>query len=180
MVSSAGQMSSGLSEIFGDRLKVTARCHNVTTLTTDPNFRKVVVVILWFGSKGSDQFLFCSQGSKQKKLHQVHTNKHSLRNSLNSLQEDGCLVVISGAAHRERSASPRPTKVRRVMPIYSHTSTSTGEKSVLGKRLRYREGSRKNSGNSRLHFWPEMTLILLHCRLLSLRILYTKETATQI
>ena len=41
---------------MGDRLKVTARCHNVTTLTTDPTFRRVVVVILWFGSKGSDQF----------------------------------------------------------------------------------------------------------------------------
>ena len=162
-------MSSGLSENFGDRLKVTARCHNVTTLTTDPNFRKVVVVILWFGSKGSDQFLFCSQGSKQKKLHQVHTNKHSLRNSLNSLQEDGCLVVIFGAAHRERPASPRPTNVRRVMSnLLSHANICRRERHV-GKHLRYREGSRKNSG--RLHIWPEMTLILLYCRLLSLRIL---------
>ena len=39
MVSSAGQLSSGVSEIVGTTL-----CHNVKTLTTDPNFREVLVV----------------------------------------------------------------------------------------------------------------------------------------
>ena len=39
MVSSAGQLNSGVSEIVGTTL-----CHNVKTLITDPNFREVLVV----------------------------------------------------------------------------------------------------------------------------------------
>ena len=62
---------------------------HVTIFTTGPNFRKVVVVIFWCGSKGSDQFCFAHR-EKTKKLHQVRIKRHLSRNSLNFLQEDGC------------------------------------------------------------------------------------------
>jgi hypothetical protein len=63
---------------------------HVTIFTTGPNFRKVVVVIFWCGSKGSDQFCSAHKGAS-KKFHQVRIKEHLLRNSLNFLQEDGCL-----------------------------------------------------------------------------------------
>ena len=63
---------------------------HVTTLTTGPNFRKVVVVNSGVAQKGATSFFSAHKGAS-KKLHQVRTKEHSLRNSLNFLQVDGCL-----------------------------------------------------------------------------------------
>ena len=118
---------------------------HVTIFTTVQKFHKgrvdILVVIILVQLTGSDQF--CSAHREQAKIHQVLMKNLSSHHSLNSLQEDGCLVVISGAAHRERPASPRPIKVRRVMSnLLSHANICRRERHV-GKHLRYREGSRK-------------------------------------